>query len=345
VAGERRHREPKRSRPTGSAKRRADSAAHAEPYQQVLALQREAGNAAVSRMLASVRPAHPTLSRGGDGAAAAAAASAPATFKDKFTAAVDKKRVSLSTLRKLIAKASEAERKEVWSDSALTAKAEAKLSDKEYLKLLTDIGMSIGGSVAHKTPKEADDLIRDKLKDHVAKAVKANKQIAGQIAVVTGSDWEAAYKYEYGSIDDEEPTTNAFVATKLDRRVFVHADRGNPGTVIHEGMHKYSNLKIKNTFGSSLNEGVTEFFTRKITDELSIARSNYEDNYAAAKKMADTLTEDVVAKAYFDGDLDGLKKAFIDHRVSKGQTKAEAKQDWKDFVEAGDDWPTIEGFF
>ncbi|MGH9126308.1 MAG: hypothetical protein ACRDZ8_16515 [Acidimicrobiales bacterium] len=64
----------------------------------------------------------------------------------------------------------------------------------------------------------------------------------------------------------------------------MHRDKGNAGTVIHEGMHKYADYTLRNeqmtlttTHGgvSQLDEGITEVFTRKVTDVIGIVRGNY----------------------------------------------------------------------
>jgi len=117
--------------------------------------------------------------------------------------------------------------------------------------------------------------------------------------VLTGQDWLDAYYHEfpreapYGGPKDEEFKTNAFTTTRPPKNVIVlNKDKGNPGTTIHEGMHLYQNNALMSELGSPLNEGITEFFTRKVTTPMMIARGNYEDNYQAA-----VVLQQAVAKA------------------------------------------------
>jgi hypothetical protein len=94
-------------------------------------------------------------------------------------------------------------------------------------------------------------------------------------------------------------------------------------------MHKYSPNDTINEVGSDFNEGITEYFTRKICDSLEppVARTNYADNYAFAKKFVELMGEATVAAAYFDGKIADLKKKYTDSgrdwAVLIAKTKAE----------------------
>jgi hypothetical protein len=113
---------------------------------------------------------------------------------------------------------------------------------------------------------------------------------------------------------------NAFVDVNLpDRRIWVHRDMGNAGTVIHEGMHKYADPTLRDEqiamckaktipYGgiSQLDEGITEYFTRKVDP----TRKNYQDPFEVATELVRRCTEPVVAAAYYDGAFDPLKAAF-----------------------------------
>ena len=116
---------------------------------------------------------------------------------------------------------------------------------------------------------------------------------------------------------------------------------GNTGTVIHEGMHKYADDKLRDEqialvdgaespHGgiSRLDEGITEYFTRIVTDQLGMdERENYGNEFEVAVDVAEKIGEPALAKAYYDGQLDALRKPF----GTEWETFAEAieKGDWE----------------
>lgn len=181
------------------------------------------------------------------------------------------------------------------------------------------------GTVAHKTPEQADALIRKHLSSEVTNAVDKGRQIAGKAQVVGDTEWDKAGIAHYGKKtweSQKKDRLNGFVDKK--GRVWVHKDRGNPGTMVHEGVHKYSDDKLIKK-SQPLNEGATEYFTRKVTaaEGIAPARRNYQRNYKTTKKLADVVGEDKLSSAYFDGDVDGLAKA-LDKKKGAGT--------WKEFT-------------
>lgn len=199
------------------------------------------------------------------------------------------------------------------------------------------------GSVDHSTAAEADTAIRTHLASYVRDAVTAGRQIAGQVAVVGDDQWDTAGEYHYGYTRWHSPRSgqtrlyrdsiNGFV----DRhgRVWIHKDRGNAGTMIHEATHKYSDAAMIGV-SQPLNEGVTEYFTRKVCDAASIdisGRRNYQANWRCVTQLASLVTEATLAAAYFSGNMSGLETAF---------TTAKSAADWTAFVAAtrSNDWAT-----
>ena len=70
-------------------------------------------------------------------------------------------------------------------------------------------------------------------------------------------------------------------------------------------------MKI-NKMGENFNEGFTEYLTQKAVSTMGYKpTSSYPDDLAVVKKMVPIIGGDeVLEKAYFDGELDTLKKAF-----------------------------------
>lgn len=242
-------------------------------------------------------------------------------------AAAGWKPVPFAAVKPAIDKADKKAKDAAWADEKLLGRCRASMDDNEYLDLLPALGMVKTGVTeedgkSHTPADKADEYIRAQLATYVAGAVKAGKQVAGQIAVVDGADWDLAYEKEFGD-DGEQDVTNAFVDHWGSGRIWLHKERGNAGTAIHEGMHKYSTASLINQ-SQPLNEGVTEYFTRKVCNNLTpkVVRGNYQSNFEVSKTLVDLVGESVVAKAYFDGDVAGLKKAVLSAGVTAANWKA-----------------------
>ena len=263
---------------------------------------------------------------------------------DKLLTAFGKavaKKTTIKKVRAVYAKASMDDRKRIADDATLMARAKTNLSTPDWVRMMADVGVTrTGGTVAHKTGKQADTAIRDKFKDYVAKAVKAGKSAEGNVLVLSGQDWLDAYYNEFpdeaphGGPSDEESVTNAFTTTKDPKNVIVlNKDKGNPGTTVHEGMHFYQNDKVIDACGRDFNEGLTELFTRQVTVPMGIVRDNYDDQYGAARQLQTALGGDKkLLAAYFQGDLSSLKKAFIAFRAGKGDNKKVAAASWDKLI-------------
>lgn len=227
--------------------------------------------------------------------------------------------ITMAAIKQPIEDASQSQRNAVWKNKKLMASLESKMSDTDYLNLLPALRMFKKGKTAedrksHTSADKADKFIRKYLEDYVGDAAERGASVEGQVAVVDGADWAKAYANEFGD-DGMEERTNAFVSQS--GLIWIHKNRGNAGTVIHEGIHKYSTGAFNGEVGFNFNEGITEYFTRVICAKLKYKRGNYEANYKFSKAFVDYMGEEMVAKAYFDGDIDTLKDKF-----------AEKEKDW-----------------
>lgn len=270
--------------------------------------------------------------------------------------------VTLAHIEATVKGASADARKACWSDSALMSLAESKLGADPYLTFVTHLGMfqapttdELGeGGKEHTPAPEADRLIRSTLDKYVTTAVTEGRQIEGQVGVVGSADWDRAGIAHYGEAvwrtgpppkTPKKDAINGFVDSK--GRVWIEQNSGNPGTLIHEGIHKYSEGSYLSTLGFNANEGTTEYFTRIICKDLGVTRGNYETQFKIIETLVNNVaSKDIVASAYFDGDIDALKSAFMKYR--KGQKFFIARwftgestyaQDWNSFVshmKAGD---------
>ena len=94
-------------------------------------------------------------------------------------------------------------------------------------------------------------------------------------------------------------TCNAFVDVNLTKRhIWVHRDKGNEGTVVHEGMHKYASPVLRteqmDVFTKSggdpggisqLDEGITEYFDSESHGPHKITRGNYPNPHDIAQRI------------------------------------------------------------
>jgi hypothetical protein len=244
-------------------------------------------------------------------------------------------RPTIDLLRPAIAAASESERKTAADDDALMTLAKKTMDENSYLELLPALGMHkaptkgkiASGESAHTSAADADKRIRSTLAAYVVGAIRAGRQVEGEVSVVGDEDFQMAFDRQWVRAAGQSfagkkawQVCNAFVDVNLpERRIWVHRDMGNAGTVIHEGMHKYADPTLRNEqiamcqvkkipYGgiSQLDEGITEYFTRKVDP----SRKNYQDPFEVASELAARCGERVVAAAYYDGVFDPVKAAL-----------------------------------
>ncbi|KPL86097.1 WXG100 family type VII secretion target [Herpetosiphon geysericola] len=243
-----------------------------------------------------------------------------ATINDQMRDALAGKGYDANAIKAIIANATPEQLKEIWSDSSLMAELHKELGTDNYLNLVVSVGMNHSGSVAHTSAPDADIAIRDHLSSYLSDAIADNRQITGRVGVVDDTNWDIAGINHYGQDvweSGKRDGINGFVDSE--GRVWIHQDKGNPGTMIHEGVHKYSDDAMIYV-SQPLNEGVTEYFTRSTTDNLGLpSRANYQGNYEFVSSLSSLVGEAVVADAYFNGNMDGLKDAYVNAGYTEAQ--------------------------
>lgn len=188
---------------------------------------------------------------------------------------------------------------------------EQHISDNAMRQALVDLKVFEVGTAGHKEGKEVDELIKTHLRQHVEQGLEARGKIEGHVAVLGDEDWDVIGRSQYGNATwdgGKKHTLNAFVDRSSDPpRVFVNKNRGNAGTAIHEGCHMWgSPNRPINGVSHNLNEGVTEYFARKICTALGIPRAVYAQEFAIANRLVAVVGEQPVAEAFFDGNLASL---------------------------------------
>jgi hypothetical protein len=180
-------------------------------------------------------------------------------------------------------------------------------------------------AIGHKTGKEVDAYLDASpfFKKMVADAVKAGKKAEGHVHIWTKAEFltkcEAYLKGKKNPntsavfTDDEAKefakTVNAF---QDGTEIHVNEERGEAATTVHESMHLFTDVTVKGKVGFNVNEGATEYFTKKLCAEQSpaIPRGEfYVDQHKSVKKLVDYVGEATVAEAYFHGKLAELEAA------------------------------------
>ncbi len=102
-----------------------------------------------------------------------------------------------------------------------------------------------------------------------------------------------------------EPTCNGrqMDHATTSRPVIYYAKDAPAGTLIHEGLHAWSHPDFA-FLHNHVNEGATEYFTRRLSDDINIPHyGSYDDEYKNVAKLVDLVGEDKLAQAYFGGKV------------------------------------------
>jgi hypothetical protein len=178
------------------------------------------------------------------------------------------------------------------------------------------------------------------LKAYVKTKIEGGTKAEGHVHIQNAADFkkktveylmahlnEATSKtYTKAEAEAFEPDINAYQDAG---EIYIHEERGETGTAIHESMHLYANDSYVSTLGFNINEGTTEYFTRVITAEQKITRGSfYPSQYASVNKLVGATSKDTLADAYFNGKIKEMGDAV------EGKAKG-AWASWKDFMKKG----------
>ena len=205
--------------------------------------------------------------------------------------------VTLATMRPAFAQAPQSERDTVWKDAALMATARRVLPTDDYLgmlPLLRVLAPPTGGGVANnwggfdltKLGPMVDDVIRKYLGAYVRGGAG---KVVGEMSVVGVVDWDMAFHRQWKRVTLQGCLNTAFAFVDVNqpgRHIWIHNDRGSPGTAIHEGIHKYASPVVRDELINAyrgggddvcnLDEGATEYFTRLAIDNGSLGYARGE---------------------------------------------------------------------
>ena len=117
-------------------------------------------------------------------------------------------------------------------------------------------------------------------------------------------------------------------------KIYINKDDQAVDTVPHEIIHT-AQSKAMDKLGSGIYEGITEYLTQKAVSGFGFKpSSSYPGQLAAIQKLAAVTSDAAIENAYFDGDVEALKKAVETHKkgawdkfvaAMKAETYAKAK--------------------
>ena len=256
------------------------------------------------------------------------------------------------------------ERDAISGDADLLAAGKAFVSAYHYTSLLGALGVAKKGTSStgaetniHLSGKEADRRIALYAKNHphiepfLTAATEAGKGGDGFVAIVDDTLWNDIYMETFADEpigSDDEQDTNAYAQhNHADGVAVINANRGTTSTAIHESMHRYSKDDFIMLVSSPFNEGVTEYFTRLLTDrdgedatKGGPSRTNYNANFAFTQAILPIFgssladQEKGLAEVYFGGKIDLLQTKVKD-KVKESNPTASTKvlaEAWKDFI-------------
>lgn len=158
------------------------------------------------------------------------------------------------------------------------------------------------------------------IKDSIEEKIKGGLRVVGHLQVHNDANFDSHYiKYAQKFINPQTrkpytaeearadaPSTMGF---RDGERIYVR-ERAGVGTVTHEAIHLYSHDTYKNTVRGDANEGTTEYFTQMACRQYGVERAGtYGPQVAAVAKLARAVGDDVLANAYFKGDVRALEAA------------------------------------
>jgi hypothetical protein len=200
------------------------------------------------------------------------------------------------------------------------------------------IGMCATGKTAegadvarHLSGRQIDEFIDHALEgiDHLRQYSDRARSIDGSIATVDRRTWQALYQAQFPSNvvgSQTERGTDSFMADRYgDQVTIMKSDRGVRSDGIYEGIRRYAHGAVLDILGPHFNEGVTEYFTRLLTDrdgnppahEGAAHRDSHRRNWQFIRDLlpilgGDTVEQErVLAQIYFEGRTELLRQRCL----------------------------------
>jgi len=219
-----------------------------------------------------------------------------------------------------------------------TMKQEASsVDDRWEASAMEDSGPTKWASHAKKlSPQQAEDAVLKKYGKYFEGSRAEGLGAAARTQVLSGKDYSNAVfnkiSEDFEAKFGREMTVDQIMQAdriskrqlgchfKSDGSIFINADKATPETAYHEVLHDYAAPAWKRQVSTPMDEAVTQWLSRSDAAEQGIGFS--ETSYKSHVKAIDMYTEGIpretIEKAYFQGDVEGLKAA-IDEAKGPGK--------------------------
>lgn len=143
--------------------------------------------------------------------------------------------------------------------------------------------------------------------------INPDVEAKGHVSVHKADEFvELATQYlEKAGEPEPEKWANMINGWAAEGEIHILETGGDQGTAIHEGIHLHQHPKFKKTCGWPANEGATEYFARMVCEHNGVPRGTafYKNEFGSISSLADVVTEATLANAFFKGDVEPLKAA------------------------------------
>lgn len=247
--------------------------------------------------------------------------------------------VRFAEIRSTIERAPESQKKEAAADDDLIEAASRWMAPpghlipddpviwNDYPDFVLSLGVKQSGTVAHMDEGVVDNAIRTTLAAWVQQRVADQITIPGHVTILKSGNFKKAQEKFQASLPGGGKV-NAFTEGG---NIYLGASAGEDTTIVHEGIHLYAQGSFRGQLGDDFDEGVTEYFARKVVTAMGVTRGDkYKDQHDVAKVIISVLTDDATAVAYFSGNLDPIRGQYREARLKHD---SEATDDWDAFRE------------
>jgi len=207
------------------------------------------------------------------------------------------------------------------------------------LKVDQAAGVNDPGRAAY-APAEVDRTAFAVLKGWLSPARDRGLTLQGRVITLKTNPYKAAESKYTGGVG----TPGATAGFTEDSVCFIKyvPGKSQPSTLVHEAMHLYAHGAFRATIGDAIDEGVTEYFARKVIAKMPQpqTRTAYAAEYEVADMLAMVVGYEPLGEAYFLGKTAHLESRYVDGIARHGYTRRRGVDQYPSLLKAlaAKDW-------
>lgn len=223
---------------------------------------------------------------------------------------------------------------EVIADRKINIYLKSNLSKDQFAELYK---IAFKGKYTNKEKQQIDEAasgVQGTLSGYVNEKIE-NIDFASLTAFLSEDQWENIGIFRKDTIQNvggEEREAKVHGVTSPDKTVWIRKSLATKMELIHEYIHVISNGAVRKQ-SVYLNEGMTQYFAEKVCSVLKISSNKSGDAYLdqtnLVEKIVRLVGEQVVAEAYFKGNVKALEEAI---KNKKGYTGQDWGKEWRTFI-------------